>query len=235
MTINASRTREFDIERIVKRAMQRAGLMEPGASTTDPLYGPRREMAMDALDEICKSVQNEAVIDRHVTRATAAVTASVASVTLSTSTMMLLGNVMFMPTGETYESPIRVLSIDEYHAIGDKTTEGTPTTAYFARQPTPTLTLWPVPDANGTVTYEYHTLAADVSLATDTLDFERHWTGYFIWELAHLLSFSSGVSLDRCSYADKRAKEKLETAVAYSRSMQPLRFQHRHLTPWSNR
>lgn len=232
MTIAATRTRELDINAIVKRAMQLAGFMEPGASVTDPLFGPKREMAMDFLDTICKSIQNEAIIDRHVTRATAAVTASSATVTLSTSTMMLLGMVMFAPTGDTYETPIKVLSIDDYQNIGDKTAEGTPSMAYFARQPTPTLTLWPVPDANGTVTYEYHTLAADVSLETDTLDFERHWSQFFIWELAHQLLFSSGVDLDRCSYADKRAKEKLETAKSYSRSHQPLRFRVSHPTQW---
>lgn len=232
MTIAATRTRELDINSIVKRAMQLGGLMEPGASVTDPLFGPRREMAMDFLDTICKSIQNEAVIERHSTRSTAAVTAASATVTLSTSTMMLLGMVMFTPTGQTYESPIRVLSIDEYQVIADKTITGTPSMAYFARQPVPTLTLWPVPDVNGTATYEYHTLAADVSLATDTLDFERHWSQFFIWELAHQLLFASGVALDRCSYADKRAKEKLETAKAYSRSHQPLRFSVSHPTGW---
>lgn len=212
--------------------MQLAGLMEPGASTTDPLFGPRREMSMDFLDTICKSIQNESVIERHVVRATAPVTSGVVTVTLSTSTMMLLGSVMFAPTGQTYETPVRVLSIDEYQNIGDKTISGMPTAAYFARQPVPTLTLWPVPDSNGTVTYEYHTLAADVSLETDTLDFERHWSQFFIWELAHMLLFASGVALDRCSYADKRAKEKLETAKSYSGNHQPLRFTVSHPTGW---
>lgn len=233
MTISASRTRELDISAIVKRAMQTAGLMEPGASTTDPLFGPRREMAMDMLDSICKSIQNEAVIDRHVVRTTAPVLATIASVTLSTSTMMLLGNVMFAVTGETYETPLRVISVDDYNNIGDKTTDGRPSVAFFNRQPTPTLTLWPVPDANGTVTYEYHTLAADVSLETDTVDFERHWSQFFIWELAHQLLFASGVDLDRCSYARKRAGELLETAKAYSRNHQELRFVTTHRTPWS--
>lgn len=233
MTISASRTRELDISTIVKRAMQTAGLMEPGASTVDPLFGPRREMAMDMLDSICKSVQNEAVIDRHVVRTTAAVTAASATVTLSTSAMMLLGKVMFAETGETYESPIQVVSTDDYNNIGDKTTTGTPSVALFNRQPTPTLTLWPVPDANGTVTYEYHTLAADVSLETDTLDFERHWTSFFIWELAHQLLFASGVALDRVGYARKRAETLLETAKAYSRNHQSIRFVSNHKTPWS--
>jgi len=232
VTIAATRTRELDINAIVKRAMQLAGLMEPGASVTDPLFGPRREMSMDFLDTICKSIQNEAVIDRHVVRATAPVTATVATVTLNTSTMMLLGMVMFAPTGIAYETPIKVLSIDEYQTIGDKTVTGTPSTGYFARQPTPTLTLWPVPDADGTATYEYHTLVADVSLATDTLDFERHWEQFFIWELAHQLLFASGVALDRCSYANKRSQEKLETAKSYSRSHQPLRFRVFHPTGW---
>jgi hypothetical protein len=90
-----------------------------------------------------------------------------------------------------------------------------------------------VPDENGTVTYEHHMLVADVSLETDTLDFERHWQQFFIWELAHQLLFASGVALDRCSYANKRAQEKLETAKSYSRSHQPLRFTVGHKTGWS--
>lgn len=234
MTISSSRTRELDINTIVKRAMQLGGLMEPGASTSDPLYGPKRELAMDLLDTICKSLQNEAVIDRHVLRATVAVVGGVSTpLTLSTSAMTLLGKAMYVVTGEVYETPVRILSIDEYHVIGDKTIQARPSTGYFARQPTPTLTLWPVPEDSGTLTYEYHTLVADVSVSTDTLDFERHWEQFFIWELAHQLLFSSGIGLERVSYARSQAQAKLETAKAYSRSPQDLRFRVTHKTPWT--
>ena len=153
MTIAATRTRELDINTIVKRAMQQAGMMEPSGNTSDPLFGPRREMALDMLDTICKDIQTSAVIARHVILQSAAVTSGSNTVTLSTNTMALMGSVaMFKETGQNVEIPVRIVGLDDYMQITDKTASGWPSIGYHARQAAPTITLWPVPDRNGTLT-----------------------------------------------------------------------------------
>lgn len=233
MTIAATRTRELDINTIVQRSMQLAGLMSPQSSTSDPSFAPQRTMAVDFLELICKGVQGGAIIERHIVRQTAAVTALSATVTLATSAMSMIGMAMFMETGFTEETPVTFIDLQTYQSIPEKTLTGKPAQGYFARQPTPTITLWPVPDVNGTLTVQSHILSADVSNAADTLDFERLWTDYFVWELGHYLSVAAGLAKTDCGYMRARAEEKLEICKRYSKSNAPTQMRMAHRTPWS--
>lgn len=229
MTISASRTRELDINTICARAMELAGLKNPQESTSAPQFAPKLAMAMDFLDTICKRIQATAIIERHTTRASAAVTASNATVTLTASVSAVFGNMMFLASGDTVELPVVQIGIEAYQGIVDKTAEGTPTMGYVSRQPTPTVTLWPVPNASGTLTYVQHILAADVSNASETLDFERLWTAFFMWELAFWLSTSAGGS-GRRALRDE-AREMFEEAASYSRAQRPIRMHVMHRIP----
>jgi hypothetical protein len=166
-------------------------------------------------------------------RQTAAVTALNATVTLATSAMSMLGMAMFTETGFTEELPVMFIDLQTYQAIPEKTLTGKPAQGYFARQPTPTITLWPVPDVNGTLTVQSHILAADVSNASETLDFERLWTAFFMWELAHQLAVSAGLDKADCGYLRSQAEKKLEVAKRYSKSNVPVQMRYAHKTPWS--
>jgi hypothetical protein len=235
VTIAATRTRELDINTIIARAMQLAGLMNPQQSTSDPTFAPYRAMAVDFLETICKEVQNGAVIERHSVLQTATVTAGNAVVTLSTSAMTMLGAASFKETGSDIELPVALVDLATYHAIPEKTLTGSePSLGYFNRQPTPTITLWPVPDTNGTLTVQAHILAADVSNVADTLDFERHWTGFFMWELAYWLSTSGSMPLQDRAALRAEAISRLDKATAYSKSMVPTQIRFTHRTGWSH-
>lgn len=229
MTISASRTRELNINTICARAMQLAGLMNPQESTSAPQFAPKLAMAMDFLDTICKDIQSSAVMERHTTRASAVVTALSPTVTLTSSVSAVLGDMMFLATGDTTETPVIQIDLHAYSAISDKTSQGTPTLGYVSRQPVPTVTLWQVPDTNGALWYVQHVLAADVSLATDTVDFERHWTAYLMWKLAFWLSTSAGGSGRRD--LNTEAEKLFETAASYSASHQPIQMRVSHRIP----
>lgn len=234
MTIAATRTHELDINTIIRRAMQLAGLMNPQQSTGDPTFAPYREMALDFLETICKGVQAEAAIERHVVLQTCAVTASNATVTLDVSAMAMLGTAMFTQTGDTIGVPVTIVDLATYQAIPDKTvTSDYPSMALYNRQPVPTLTLWPVPDTGGSLVVQAHILAADVTDATKTLDFERHWTPFFMWELAYYLSTSGTMALPDRMALRAEAKGHLETAKAYSHSLLPVQVRFGHKTPWT--
>lgn len=229
MTISASRTRELDINTICARAMQLAGFMNPQESTSAPQFAPKLAMAMDFLDTICKQLQSTAIIERHCTRTSAAVTATVATVTLTSSVKSVLGDMTFLPTGDTIETPVMQIDQHAYNSIVEKTSQGTPTMGYVSRQPTPTVTLWQVPNVNGALWYVQHILAADVSNAAETVDFERHWTAYLMWELAFWLSTSGGGAGRRDLAA--KAEKLFETAASYSAAQRPIQMRVAHRIP----
>jgi hypothetical protein len=233
MTIAATRTLELNINSIIQLAMNLAGLMNPQQSTSDPQFSPYRGMALNFLEIICKSTQNVAVIERHTVLQSATVTALSATVTLSTSAMAMLGQAMFSETAGTEQVPVTLIDLAAYQAIPDKTLTGTPSVAYFNRQPIPSLTLWPVPDTNGDIVVQSHILAADVSNASETLDFERHWTEYFLWRLAFYLSTSGTLPVNERAMLRSEADRLLGNAVEYSRSNVPAQIRFAHRTPWT--
>ena len=54
-------------------------------------------------------------------------------------------------TGSAFDKPLTPMSAADYAAIPNKTTQGPPTIHWVnLSTPTPTITLWPVPDGNGT-------------------------------------------------------------------------------------
>ncbi len=234
MTIAATRTHELDINTIIARAMQLAGLMNPQQSTSDPTFAPYRQMALDFLETICKSVQGEAVIERHVVLQNAPVTAGNATVPLSTSSSAMLGAAMFLQTGDTIAVPVTLVDIATYQAIPEKTsTSDYPSMGYYQRQPAPSITLWPVPDTSGTLTVQAHILAADVQDPTKTLDFDRNWTAFFMWELAYWLSTSGTMPIAERMALRAEARNLKEVAIAYGHSLLPQQIRFGHKTPWS--
>lgn len=79
----------------------------------------------------------------------------------------------------------------EYSAIPDKTTTGPPTSYWYNRQITPTITFWPVPDDAATYTLNLRVCRQiqDVSLVSGaTLDLPYRWLDCFVADLAHRLS-----------------------------------------------
>jgi hypothetical protein len=226
MTISASRTRELDINRICALAFQIAGLMNPNESTTAPQFSAKLATAMDFLDTICKRIQSYVRMERHTTRATAAVTATVATANLSSSANSVVGDLMFKATGSDVETPVVQISLETYHAIMDKASVGTPVQAYISRQPTPVATLWQVPSESGTLAYLQHVLAADVSVGSETVDFERHWTAYLMWELAAWLSMGAGGAKQRA--IQEKADNLLAEAASYSASQRPIQLRVVH-------
>jgi hypothetical protein len=233
VTISATRVKELNINTIIRRALNLAGLANPQQSTSDPTFAPQREMALDFLETICKETQNVAVIERHVVLQSAVVTAASDTVTLATSAMSMLGKAMFNETGETEQTPVVFIDLDAYHGIPDKTLEGTPAMAYFDRSAAPIIKLWPVPDTSGTLVVQSHILAADVSNSSEHLDFERHWTGYFMWQLAYYLSTASTMPMAGRMQLAAEAEKRLKSATAYSRPLLPTQIRFAHKTGWT--
>lgn len=86
---------------------------------------------------------------------------------------------------------ITPLSRTEYASIASKSTEGQPTVFWFNRQISPTITLWPVPDADSTYTLVYYacTQMQDINLAGgETPDLPYRWYDAMVAGLSYRLA-----------------------------------------------
>jgi len=122
----------------------------------------------------------------------------------------------YIRTGEGDTQTDRIIwpvSRTEYAAYPNKELQAPPTSFWFDRLLSPTITMWPVPD--GQQGYELHYYAVfqtqDANLANgETADVPPRWLDAFSWGLAARLAVS--YAPDRAVALDAKAKEALEIA-----------------------
>lgn len=97
------------------------------------------------------------------------------------------------------DAPLSLISRDDYMGLGNKYSKGSPTHAWFERQTTPQLTLYPVPN---TLTDVVHFSAVkksmDVSIAvpdaTANVDIPEEWIEALIYALASRIAPENDVA-----------------------------------------
>jgi hypothetical protein len=123
---------------------------------------------------------------------TLSLTESTASYDLPARTLAIA--VVYLTVGSgssSYDRPLGNISATDYAAIANKTIQGPPTSVWFNLLPTPTLTFWPVPDADSTYTANVQSFRQqqDVSLAGgQTIDAPYRFIDAFAAGLAYRLS-----------------------------------------------
>ncbi len=112
--------------------------------------------------------------------------------------------------------PLTRLSLTDYQAITNKTSEGMPTQFYFDRQYTPQLYLWNVPEnSTDTVIYWQLSQLEDVTAANEDSDVPYRWTEAMTAGLADRLSEKvSGVSPDKILRLAAKAQSTFNNAAA---------------------
>jgi hypothetical protein len=97
--------------------------------------------------------------------------------------------------------------------------------------------LWPTPTASdlGTLRMQVHRLAADSNDGAKTVDLERYWSLYLIWELAHHLAMANSLNMGRVQYFEGIALKHLEKCKSYSAQKTQSRFVASHSTGWNRR
>lgn len=107
--------------------------------------------------------------------------------------------------GTTTDRPLWPLSASEYDGQASKTLSGIPQTYYCQKSITPTITMWPVPDASSTYTVNVRlmTQMEDASIKSGaTLDMPYRWLDVFVAGLAYRLSRSYAPQFE-----DRREKD----------------------------
>lgn len=211
MTVASTSTRELDITTLLQRAYQLATMMpiEQGASGAQ--WEARAAFGRDMLEMTVDNLQAEGLLTRDVETYDVTLTDGTAAYTLPATTIRVVGNAMYQSASGQPWFPVRAMDREEFLAIADKTSEGSPTRYYQARTGTVVLNLWQIPDTTGaTLRVQRQKLLADNNVGTATVDLERSWSKYLLWELAHHFAVSGGIEVQRCGYLHSKATDILK-------------------------
>lgn len=96
-------------------------------------------------------------------------------------------------TTNSIDTPVRIISIDEYNNLANKASTGTPVNlSYEPELVTGTIKIYPVPDtysiSNTTIKIRYHRQFQDFTAASETPDFPQEWHLPLTYHLAYALA-----------------------------------------------
>ncbi len=135
---------------------------------------------------------------------------SVATISIDPKNITILDASIVLDFGTSSESRryITPISRTQYLSFSNQLVEGPPTSYWFDRLISPTLTFWPVPDDKGPYTFDYFsvTQVQDANLAGgETPDIPYRWTDALVSGLSHRLSRIYAPALE-----DKRKVDAVE-------------------------
>lgn len=234
MTIQTTTTNELTIDQIVRQSYVKAGLLSE-YQAIDITKGTR---AKELLDTIVKELEMEGILAKSVSFEPVTLTAGTSIYPLSENTLDAFGVAMWIDPlqvaatpGSTANNELPVYPMDrkEWQTITSKdSAEDRPLKYYCHREfSIAQVYYWPVPGAGttgGIVRHQVHRYRADATDGAATLDYEKSWTQFFIWELAHQLSVDAQKPLDRCQYLGGVARAKKRQAKLYSAERPGQRF-----------
>lgn len=155
----------------------------------------RQEHLVDArreLNLLLSAWSNKQVNLWKVELVSQALTQGTATYTVNANVVMVLDAYRSINQGssnqtDNYISPI---SRTTYATYANKSTQGPPTTFWFDRTITPSITLWPVPDGGGPYTLNYYVVrqVQDAGIASgETPDLPYRWLDALVAGLAYRL------------------------------------------------
>lgn len=211
---------DFSIDRdgLIEAALRACGVLDPessAAATTEQLA-----KGSEALNLIVKSLQTDGMPLWAVSKKTITLVADDPDYTVSAlgiTRPLRIFQALRTDTNSSTDTPMEVITRDEYYNLGNKTSNGPPILLYYDPQLTDALAtvyLYPTPGSaeatNNTVTFWYHRPFEDFDASTDTPDFPQEWYNCVKWMLAADLGFEYGVpdgKLDRIEGKAQRYHE----------------------------
>jgi hypothetical protein len=119
----------------------------------------------------------------------------------------------FLATGHR-ELPLSPINRDDYAALPDKNSAGTPTSYLFERQVQPILTLWQVPTSDrDALVVRRQRQVQDVGGMLDKIEVPERWFDCIIWMLAKNLAYElPALPAERIAMCEKNADAALREA-----------------------
>ena len=237
MTANTTSTRELDINKIVERAHNLAGLRNPMQGQTGSGWTEHAAMARDYLDVIADHLQSKGFFVRAIDFYTLTLVASTSSYSLPSDTIDLIDKGAYRAptdTTGTGETPLMPISRDQWQTLVNKgATASRPFLYYVDRHSVPVkVEIWPKPSEAGTVRFQRHRMLGDMNDGSKTVDLERHWVKYLLYELSAMLAESGGLD-SRARSRRQVAERALIDSMRYSRQRAPGVIYNEHRSAWS--
>ena len=124
------------------------------------------------------------------------------------------------------DSPVLVITRQEYNMFGSKTTSGTPSNMWYnppggigGTESVGTITLYPTPDSSAAsdkiVVCTGQFPFMDFDSATDVPDFPPYWFNAIKWGLADQLAYEYGIGVTQRAQISKKAEMHKEAALSF--------------------
>ena len=192
MAVSGSRDFIQTRDDIIKAALRKIGAVAPGDSPT----AAEVTDASNALNSMVLSWQNEDIFLWSLSDDTVSMVASTANYTLDSDVLDISD--AFIRDSDNYDTPVDIITREEYKGFGDKTTETTkPSMMYVDYQlAAPVAYMYPVPSATHTLHFTKVQRVQDFDVASNNPDFPVRWSQALIYGLAASLSHEYGLSVE---------------------------------------
>jgi len=211
MAISGSTDFEPDVAEYVEEAFERCGL--------EVRTGYDLKTARRSLNLLLADWANRGLNRWTIEQTTLSLVAGTANYSLGADTIDILSAVVRTNAGASDQSDITIsrVSRDAYINIPSKNTQARPTQYYVDRQLTPTVKLWPTPDATATYTLVYDRLVRmDIAAnQQNTLDMPFRFYPCLAAGLAYYLSIKRAP--ERMQMLKAIYEEEFERAAAEDR------------------
>lgn len=239
MTIQADVGRELNITTLIRRAYQLAGLMSAEQGTDGPQWASRSGMARDLLTVIVAEVQTAGFMTRGRNFVYQTLTQGTYTYALPDTVWDVVGNGAYIAAAETNvtaatsETPVVQRDVETWQSIGTKAGQGRPTFFMVDRSVFPLqVRVWQTPSEAGTIRFQTYRLLSNVTDGNATVDLERYWSGYLLFELAHQLACAHSLPTDKCMYFATMAQNKKDEAKKWGNQHASTTFVIEHRTGW---
>lgn len=213
MTVSTSVGRKFKIDKLVRMAYRRAGIISIEQEPNDA----EKAHGKDTLEEVVDELETHGLFARVTSFVTLPITVDVTEYALPANVVDLLSPAMYIdPTNTDVtkadgETPIKLILEDEWTRLSSKSAKGRPTLMYADRSANTdiiTAVLWPRPDEDGgSVRFYVHRRLADTDDGNATLDLQTYWSSYIISTLASRLAQDSSLDARAASLAQTAARQ----------------------------
>ena len=221
---------DFSLSRnqIIERAFELIGVRTRG----QPLSGDALQEGKLALDMMVKSWQGKNVFLWTVKTIPQSLTAGNASYSLALDPPILSLDAAYLLNGANDHNELDVLSWRDYQSIPDKSSSGNPVAVALDGQANPTLYVYPVPTASGTISLNAICKLKDWDSPTNGADFPVRWERAIVYGLAADLADGYGLPLgerDRLAvkadrlFIEARQGDKENVTDSFVRGSYPVR------------
>lgn len=220
MSLSGTTTFNLDLVEILEEAAERCGL--------ELRTGYQYKTARRSLSLLLLDFANKGINLWTVSEGTIPLVAGTATYNLPNDTVDLIEHVIRTGTG-TSQSDLSVsrISVSTYATIPAKTNTGRPVQCYINRQsPTPTITLWPVPDNSQPYTLVYWRLRRlqDAGTGPTEQDVPFRFLPALIAGTAYHMAMKTPEGMARLQMLKAQYDEALADAMAEDRDRASVRF-----------